>query len=492
MHMSNNYRLTINVLLGFGIVLSAACGKDATAPQMGVTKVTPTTMRIFTTTSGTDLDVDGYTVRVDGATIHLPANGSRIIEVTSGDKFVEFDAMSQNCTLDGQNPLPVRVYAGETTEVVFAIHCVAGGALDVTTTTSGVDVDGNGYDILLNLQGGASSANAHVAANGNATVDALIPGNYRLTLSDLAPNCDLVAGVPQIITVTAGSATPASVDVTCVAPAQLAFVSGSGLGADIYLVNSNGTGIQRLTSTPGEDVDPAWSPDGKRIAFASARNGQRNIYVMDANGDNVVRLTNSPGDYLPAWSPDGTRLAFVSDRDGNTEIYVMNSDGTNQSRLTNDNALDTDPAWSPDGNRIAFRSKRTGNGDIYVMNNDGSGITQLTQNLYPDMQPSWSPDGKRIVFAAGVSGDIYNDDDVIRDIYIMNADGSGARSLLSDVSGDRAHPIWSPDGRKIAFAADGCSVWDYGDCPTVLQIVTVDGVPYSLTVTDASEPAWRP
>ncbi len=69
---------------------------------------------------------------------------------------------------------------------------------------------------------------------------------------------------------------------------------------------------------------------------------------MDADGSNVLNLTNAVGlDDQPAWSPDGTKIAFRSNRDGNFEIYVMNVDGTGQTRLTNDPAEDTDPAWRP-------------------------------------------------------------------------------------------------------------------------------------------------
>jgi Tol biopolymer transport system component len=75
----------------------------------------------------------------------------------------------------------------------------------------------------------------------------------------------------------------------------------------------------------------------------------------------------------------------------------------------------------------------------------------------------------------------------------MNADGSGSRPLLNYGCCDLAQPSWSPDGGKIAFATDLCSVWDYDTgCGTGIQIVTTNGVPYSLTLRDASAPAWRP
>ena len=90
-------------------------------------------------------------------------------------------------------------------------------------------------------------------------------------------------------------------------------------------MNADGSGVARLTDSEATDADPAWSPDGRRIAFASDRDGGSNIYVMNADGSGVARLTDSSaGDYGPAWSPDGRRIAFASERDGDARnIYMV-------------------------------------------------------------------------------------------------------------------------------------------------------------------------
>ncbi len=104
-----------------------------------------------------------------------------------------------------------------------------------------------------------------------------------------------------------------------------------------------------------------------KIAFRSDRDGQGEIYVINSDGTGLQNLTNRSGGSLPAWSPDGRKIAFLSTRDGNFEIYVMNSNGANIIRLTAHPEVDRDPDWSPDGKRIAFASWRTGDGEIYVM-----------------------------------------------------------------------------------------------------------------------------
>jgi len=276
----------------------------------------------------------------------------------------------------------------------------------------------------------------------------------------------------------------------------IAFVSERDGNSEIYVVNVDGTGLQRLTNDAGSDVDPAWSPDGKRIAFASDRAGNSDIYVMDADGSNVVRRTQSGAYNLsPAWSPDGTKIVFSSVRDGQFGLYVMSVDGdwANPTRVGYDRGWNTHPAWSPDGKRIAFVSDWRAFDfvfDVYVMNADGSGITTMFEGpfFYRDgplfyFQPAWSPDGGRIAVVAcpHAWADCYP----VASIAIANADGSGLRTLVN--TSGFARPTWSPDGSTIAYSSQACI-----GCAGELRYVNTASGSSGVILLNGHSPSWRP
>ncbi len=263
-------------------------------------------------------------------------------------------------------------------------------------------------------------------------------------------------------------------------------VNGNG---DIYLVNVDdalrGVGaklMKRLTTSPAEDFDPTWSPNGAQIAFRSQRDGNDEIYVMNADGTCQVNVTNNPlSDWSPVWSPDGRRIAFARFFDNNpfTDIAVINPDGSDLQRLTTSSG--EYPTWSPDSTRIAFSTARDGNYEIYVMNANRTGETRLTNNPAYDMSPAWSPDGARIAFdtqrdyfppqETGIGPEF--------EIHVMNVDGSGDTRLPNNRNEDR-FPAWISN-QKIVSSRNG-----------MLWLMNADGSEQLPLGVNGNFVVWRP
>ena len=252
--------------------------------------------------------------------------------------------------------------------------------------------------------------------------------------------------------------------------------------AEIWTINSDGSGEQQLTNDGAFAWDPAWSPDGSRIAYDSDVDGDKEIYVMSRDGSGRQQLTSNHGydDAGPWWSPDGSQIAFHSNRDGNREIYVMWADGSGQTRLTYDASNESYPVWSPDGSKIAFDSDLGGDKEIWVMERDGSNRVQLTENGDLDYWPRWSPDGSQLVYMSGSTSRAR--------ICVVNIYSRESRCLTS-TGENAASPAWSPDGQWIAF-----SFWDTAKKCTIYLMDANGQNRRRLTQHSGleSRPAWAP
>jgi Tol biopolymer transport system component len=248
---------------------------------------------------------------------------------------------------------------------------------------------------------------------------------------------------------------------------RVAFATVQGSQAGIGIIDVNGAGLRMLTANNmSRDSEPAWSPDGSKIAFVRGFDptsegvanfsecGPARIYVTDVDGvfTNLVNLTPDRTATDPAWSPDGTRIAFASNKEGNYDIYSMAIDGTDVQQLTQTDEQEAEPAWSPDGKTIAYASGylradvtcgfiHTGRGgdpilthpDIYLMANDGTDQTRLTETE-KNIEPTWSPDGGSLAFVN------FNDD--VFEICVLNEFHKTPFCITSD-SNFKSSPSWS-------------------------------------------------
>ena len=206
----------------------------------------------------------------------------------------------------------------------------------------------------------------------------------------------------------------------------------------IYLMDING-GSQRLVSPSaslGSYFAPNLSPDGSRIIFTLARNNAQNVWVMNSDGSGLAALTDTADNNLDAtWSPDGTQIAFVSDRNGAIDLFVMDADGSRVRALNVGVAnMGGRNDWSPDGNWLIFYAGERQKHQIYLVSVVTGEVRQIT-NRYDNLAPAFSPDGQWITFASWRDGD--------GEIYIMRPDGGDVRQLTFNEQSDW-QPRWGP------------------------------------------------
>jgi len=396
----------------------------------GTSLATPTYIT-FTTTSATDAGpVTSLTVSPDSAVINV--GGELQLTATRTDangQVVVAPWQSVTWTSSAPDGASVELWSG-------TLRGIGAGTVVITARSA---ADGR-------------TGTARITVNPSPSPIGAIATSLCNSLGDLGVSCGLYAADPdgsngRLLTSNPWDLDPVwSPDGTSIAfrsqracggsrfcPTELYVmkVDGSGIGAD-------GAGLRSLTKGRGLDVDGmSWSPDGSRIVFAGAVIPaglylSYALYVMNADGSGLQKLVSGPpggSASWPDWSPDGNKIVYnVVTRGDTSAINVVNADGTNSVRISTPSASrgDLRPHWSPDGKRIAFTRWWTrGPGapkgalsEAFVMNADGSNVTQITHDSLWAWYPAWSPDGTRLVAATGNSG-----------WGLMNADGGGERSI---------------------------------------------------------------
>ena len=244
---------------------------------------------------------------------------------------------------------------------------------------------------------------------------------------------------------------------------------------NIFVFDGATCGMRQLTSD-GLSNEPAWSPDGERIAFVRHDPVLNGIYVMNSDGSGMTRVTGA-GHGSPTWSPQGDALAFTH-CPSECGLYVQElGEGSVPRQIAE---WGGDPAWSPDGSRIAFLRSHgelipgddTPFYSLRLINADGSGFTEIVPVTANMEGATWSPDGTRIAFSMNA------------DIYVVHADGSGL-TRLTTFPGAQA-PAWSPDGTRIAYQQ-----WSPDAGARIMAIPVEGGEPVTL-VPAGTSPSWRP
>ncbi|GAB4477376.1 MAG: hypothetical protein Kow00124_20520 [Anaerolineae bacterium] len=298
------------------------------------------------------------------------------------------------------------------------------------------------------------------------------------------------------------TATPPAPTLLPYAQGRIAFASDRDGNFEIYVLDMVTRVSARLTTNDADDREPAWSPDGLRLAFVSTRDGEAALYVMNSDGSGVIRVTaggEGVRDHSPAWSPDGQRIAFTRETAGGSGLYLLDTGCLDQPEaceetvtpITTD-TFDRTPDWSPDGRLIAYTAAEFAGlpSAIALIDPAGESRRALAGTGSSDSAPRWSPDGRRLAFVSNREGD--------PDLWLMDAAGADTAPIqITLSSANDVEPDWSPDGVFLVFASDRGEQADFelylvrADC---VDVEDCEAGLLQITSNQAQDinPAWTP
>jgi Tol biopolymer transport system component len=406
------------------------------------------TIRVTVTTTGSPPDPDGYLLSLDGSTTGKPIESNvevSFIDLAAGPHTVTLGGLVANCRLRGDVSRETTVVPGLTSELGFEVTCSP--AL-IAFNSNGIDLqaifivkpDGTGLKKLSPPD--AFDFNPTWSPDGSRLLFLGFEDLYVMN-ADGSGRVRLVEGRPEV-----GSARW-SPDGRMIAFTFQGFDDDEEFFIDLWVMRSDGSDRIKLAS--GIETGPSWSPDSRQIVY-----GRDQLRIIDVDGTGDHRLTRQPFPVSePAWSPDGGRIAFVTTLEDDSDtpdksIFVIDPDGSGLVNLTRGRGSDESPTWSPDGSMIAFTLSGKGEegSEIAVMNRDGGDRTNLTRRRGFDVSPDWSPDGRQIVY--------HRSSDEDSEIYVMDADGGGQHNVSNRPDTFEEAPDWA--GQATMPAAGGRTI----------------------------------
>ena len=235
---------------------------------------------------------------------------------------------------------------------------------------------------------------------------------------------------------------------------------------DLYTMRPDRSGLRRVTSSPAQESQPAWSPNGQRLAFVRS-GAQDSLCIVTLGAARPRCRTSQMALDRPAWSPNGRELAYVCD----TELCLSAPDGSDAHVVERDQAVAPHGvSWSPNGRELVFAS-RPPDGALWLLDIQSGALKQLTAPRN-DSQPAWSPVGRQIVFRRGFA--------------IDTVDPLVGEASVQEILPGYLHPAWSSDGRRVVFDNDDRLFVAGPDDRSITALTR------PLVGSRDAYPAWRP
>jgi hypothetical protein len=434
-------------------------------------------LQITTSTTGSDLDPDGYAVTIGGGGSQtIAANGSLTIgTLSAGDHMVQLSGISTNCQVQGENPRTVTVTAGATASADFVIVCTgpSSGSITVSASTGGEEIDPDGYTLRLD-----GAERGPIGSTATVTLDQIAPGPHSVELAGVAPNCQVQGDNPQTVTVVAGSTAPAAFTVSCAAP--------SGSVAQWTL-------LDQVVSRTLQDVWGSSATDMFAVGFDKTRSTGTILHYDGATWTQQLSLPEI--ELQSVWGAAANNVFAVGSHIQSTAGAILHFDGSAWTEMTGPSVPPRDDAV------IVWRSVWGSSGDdVYAVGaryktaaTPTTGLLEPTALVAHYDGTSWSevelPSGsnREILDVWGTSAS---------NVYLVGdfqpGDGNDEGIILRFDGSSWTETRYGSDGLhlKAAWGTGPNDVFAVGDEGTILHFTGAGWVPMPTPITKAVHEIW--